>query len=195
MSVQCFLIKESNLVRFSLRRYFSDHTELPQCSATGWYHDAETRLGEFEKSASPVIDSFPHDDPGWPKTCACGFVFRPDDQWQLFENTLWLDSRTGKLVTLGESDPGAMYMADWDWMTKSGSIHWEKRGGGPHLIVKLPGGHYWDVDSKSRNGDGWTRSGEPPNVTANPSIGIYGAKEGEPWRYHGFLREGRLDPC
>jgi len=179
-------------MRVALRRYVVD--DALKCASSGYYHDAETPLGEFHKADVPPLDKFPREDLRWPQACKCGFAFRPTDNWQVFDNKLWRDSRNGKLVTLDEAEPGAMYAANW-MSGMGGSIHWEKRGGGPHLIVKLPGGHYWDVDSKSRNGDGWTRTGEPPNVTASPSIGIYGAEEGEPWRYHGFLKDGKLDPC
>lgn len=58
----------------------------------------------------------------------------------------------------------------------------------PPLCVALPGGHWFNVDSQaSDSGEthGWTITGEPPNVTANPSINAVGD-------YHGWLRDGVL---
>ncbi len=88
---------------------------------------------------------------------------------------------TGELLPLRGAPAGAMWLAPWysEW----GSQFWKERGGGPHLIVKTPGGE-WDVDSEASNGPGWQRSGEPPNVTATPSILCN--------QYHGWLREGKL---
>jgi hypothetical protein len=91
--------------------------------------------------------------------------------------------------------PGAMWYAPW--LSAFGSVHFQalpeeirKRG---NLIVKVPHGH-WNIDSKSSNGTGWTRTGEPPVVTARPSIGIPGA-QGQQWIYHGWLTDGELIPC
>lgn len=64
------------------------------------------------------------------------------------------------------------------------------------LHVKLPGtkhGSDWDIDlgriCKERgditNHPVWTREGEPPNVTAHPSINWVG-------HYHGWLQDGAL---
>jgi hypothetical protein len=64
---------------------------------------------------------------------------------------------------------------------------------GKCLVVRTPGGD-WIVDAKAIDGNGWTRTGTPPKVTANPSIGI-GHEEGKPWTYHGWLRDGHLVEC
>jgi hypothetical protein len=72
------------------------------------------------------------------------------------------------------------------------------------LCVKIPGGSAgseWNVDrgrllnesmieqGKPRRFPAWTRTGEPPNVTANPSINWVGF-------YHGWLKNGVLtDDC
>lgn len=74
----------------------------------------------------------------------------------------------------------------------AGAMYFTRSGG---LVVRTPGGD-WHVDGPSKNGGRWTRSGEPPNVTANPSIlqqnpSVYcGTRE-----YHGFLRNGVLEEC
>ncbi len=105
-----------------------------------------------------------------------------------------LNPATGQVYAeWGYVPPGAMWFAPWLTNLRD-SIHFEAlpadvRAKG-HLLVKTPGGD-WDVDSKSANGTGWTRTGEPPLVTARPSIGV-------PWpemKYHGFLSDGFLVPC
>jgi hypothetical protein len=91
---------------------------------------------------------------------------------------------------------GEVILADPDLpigaMFYSNELYDIKRGVGPDgkcLYVVTPGGH-WPVDHPSSdNGPGWTRTGEPPNVTASPSINFVG-------RYHGFLQNGVLtDDC
>ena len=54
------------------------------------------------------------------------------------------------------------------------------------IVVCVPGGAHWIVDSKANNmnGHGWTVTGQVPNITCNPSIGIS--------KYHGWLKEGIL---
>lgn len=52
------------------------------------------------------------------------------------------------------------------------------------LMVQTPGGP-WFMDGRSRSGDGWTITGEPPNLTVTPSINVIGS-------YHGWLTNGVL---
>lgn len=60
-----------------------------------------------------------------------------------------------------------------------------------HLIVVTPGGA-WCVDCPATGSEaGWTRTGVPPAVTAQPSI----RSGSEPLEYHGWLRDGRLVEC
>lgn len=76
---------------------------------------------------------------------------------------------------------------------------------GKHLVVVLPDGHWWHVDSTPSNGGRWTRSGTPPIITATPSILTYKPvweMDGETWKvvsneesYHGFLTNGFLESC
>jgi hypothetical protein len=82
--------------------------------------------------------------------------------------------------------------------------HWAdacKRPDGRCLVVKVPGrdgagnvrGFLWPIDHPSSGGGpGWTRTGEPPNVTASPSINYAMGALG----YHGWLQDGVLtDDC
>jgi hypothetical protein len=54
----------------------------------------------------------------------------------------------------------------------------------PPICVMTPNGHEWIVDQVSTNGQGWTVTGEAPNITCHPSIQVPG--------YHGFLRNGEF---
>lgn len=54
----------------------------------------------------------------------------------------------------------------------------------PPILIVGPGGEEWEIDRKSSNGDGWTVTGEWPNLTCSPSIVLTG--------YHGFLQNGQF---
>lgn len=60
-----------------------------------------------------------------------------------------------------------------DWSTKRAPI-----------CVVCPNGEKWEIDRKSSNGDGWTVTGDLPNITCAPSI-VAGD-------YHGWLRSGEF---
>lgn len=59
----------------------------------------------------------------------------------------------------------------------------------PPIIVVCPGRGHWCPDQGSSNGDGWTVTGEVPNITASPSIWV-SQGEGAPREYHGWLQNG-----
>ncbi len=56
----------------------------------------------------------------------------------------------------------------------------------PPICIVGPNGEEWEIDRKSSNGDGWTVTGEWPNLTCSPSIVLKG--------YHGFLQNGQFTP-
>lgn len=72
------------------------------------------------------------------------------------------------------------YLRDWD-------------GKRPPIAVMCPDGTPWVIDERYGRDDatghrvnqGWTVTGDPPNITAMPSINVVG-------RYHGWLRDGVL---
>ena len=80
---------------------------------------------------------------------------------------------------------------------KPGAMWWEDSGH-TELMVKLPSNSEWNIDrgriiNAQRPGQAtlpqWIRTGEPPKVTAHPSINHVG-------QYHGFLKAGILtDDC
>jgi len=131
------------------------------------------------------------EDPRWPWHCPCGYKFTPEDEWQVFTNLIYKRKDTGELMTLQESPPGAMWDADWmhDLIEYYGSDHrGERLDDGMILVVKTPAGE-WLIDgpSSDKPSKRWTRSGVPPLITVQGSIGI-----GSPQKYHGMLIEGVL---
>jgi hypothetical protein len=124
-------------------------------------------------------------DPRWPKACGCGYAFAADDAWQLNEHQLYRRSDSGELTTIADAPAGAMYDAHW-YKHPSDRAKLD----GLNLVVKTPEGD-WHIDGPSNNGNGWTRTGVPPNITCSPSIGIGGVNK--PQRMHGWLRNGVLD--
>lgn len=174
--IQCFLIERTNTARESLRRFtFGDSKP---CAGTLSGHSASVVIAAvvpFESEwEGDGTKQHPRDDPRWPVACErCGYVFTPEDQWQHNLDRLYRNPIDGALHRPREAPVGAMWLELW---------HDE-----PHLVVMTPGGE-WDIDGPARNGGGWSRTGEPPLVTANPSILI-----GD--RYHGWLRDGFLVEC
>lgn len=186
MVIDCFFLEPTDFVEQSLRRFvFSDKAT---CVGRLGYHDAKVVLGvlpwDDTESNGRGDDSFDHEDPRWPKTCSCGYEFKSDDQWQHNRIRLFVRKDTGEKMTLHAAPSGAMWYADWypDELKRAPD--------GRVLVVKTPAGD-WNVDSKSSNGPGWTRTGTPPKVTATPSIGIGTNPDGS-WKYHGWLRDGKL---
>lgn len=191
--IQCHLLtKVANHGRMCLRRYATGANE--KCGQSGYgYHDAEALIGDIENAVPGRDKHHDHADPRWPKKCVCGYEFKDTDSWQYNEDQLWRRD-TGELLRLHDAAPGDMWLADW-YAPQSGSKFHQARGGGPHLIVLCPGRHHWDVDNKSSNGEGWTRQGEPPNVSAIPSIGVWKANSTTEFAYHGYLTNGWLESC
>ena len=188
---ECFMIEPTDIVARELRRYVG--TDRGKCPGRWGYHNASVEIDRLQKAqprpgqAEPAVpvDLIPKDDPRWPKVCpACGYEFQSHDPYQVNDHRLYNNAVRGVLCKLSEAPVGAMWFTDW--MANHGSKYWHERGGGPHLIVMTPAGE-WDTDMPANNGDGWERSGIPPLVTAHPSIGI-----GNPYRYHGWLRHGKL---
>lgn len=71
--------------------------------------------------------------------------------------------------------------------------YWRDNAGRKPIVVMLPGRNYFLVDGKgfSRERghfDCWTVTGVPPALTVSPSIDMTG-------RWHGWLRDGVLDPA
>lgn len=144
------------------------------------YHQARVEVARTDQPREKLLAESGKgsyaDDPRWPTHCACGYAFADDDEWQVMPERLY-DTESG------EQEPGDLYWATWGGLSKD-KRKWEE--GIPHLHGVCPNGVHWDIDGPSSNGNGWTRTGEPPNITASPSILVPG--------YHGFLQNGEWTP-
>jgi hypothetical protein len=102
-------------------------------------------------------------------------------------------------TTTGELEAGSMY-----WNTSlPENFHWDDHKG-PHLMVVLPNGHHWCVDSRASNCDMpddrkhrcWVRHGNPEtgdvHVDKRGVTCKAGAGSIKSGNYHGFLHNGYL---
>ncbi len=210
--VQCVFLEETKMVEQRLRRYTREGGECPDIKNWGT-HDAWTKIGEVAKDGqdggndvNQNIDpgqTYPvsYDDPRWPTQCSCGFKFPDSVGRQYFPQTLYRVKGTDTLVTLRNAPAGAMWYADW-YGTKGPDGH--------SLVVKLPNGSDWLIDSRASNctmpqdnvHQCWVRHGEVPNITVDKNghtcaagAGSISSREGKPDYYHGFLRNGFLEEC
>jgi len=185
-AIACFWLDPVPFARRTLRRY---HPGAGRDCRGGRlsYHNAEVTIEErvpwAEAHHGLGDDSHDHDDPRWPVACACGYVFAPEDAWQHNLHRLFERSDGLTPATLQDAPPGAMWDAAWMGADCRGPD-------GLALCLRTPGGD-WLVDGQSSGGGRWSRSGKPPEVTANPSIliGSPGIGSGV---YHGWLRAGVL---
>lgn len=100
-------------------------------------------------------------------------IFTPGMAWfePWYYDPTGESQRAGKYVMCEKGDPFLSVHYWRDWADKRAPI-----------CVVCPNGEQWEIDRKSRDGDGWTVTGELPNITCSPSIVVDG--------YHGFLRDG-----
>lgn len=186
MPWKVILLTETGRARLALRRYAAD-LKAP-CSA-GYYHEALTVIG----SAPITIDAEgnwdvdmpqpPPTDPRWPARCACGYEFTEADNRQLLPKLLYTRQDTGAELTQEEAEPGMMWRTWWF------EDFW--RGPDGHCYTMcLPGNGEWTIDGPSSNGQGWQRTGEPPNITVRPSILSHGSATRK--EYHGWVTDGVL---
>lgn len=189
---RCFWITPTDRARYSLRRY-KHRYGANDCPGPYGYHNAETQLGIGPEmtsvdeegrvfSASPSVQEYLIDY-RWPKQCSCGYVFQPDDEWQVNTHQLFSSGTPLGDMTMYEAPAGAMFEADWvrknsNWTGSDGKC----------LAVKLPpgGAHdIWLIDGPSSSGGKWTRVGSVlPDISVTPSILTD--------KYHGFLTNGVL---
>lgn len=176
--MQARLIREVGTITH-LRRY-SRQAAAAECPATGHYHNASAEVARDERPVGGIIH-VPDGkgeyagDPRWPVRCeACSYVFAEDDEWQVF---------TRRRYDTASERPEA---GDLFWLPAHGAD-----GEHPTLMAICPNGASWNIDGRSSNGPGWTRTGDPPNITVAPSIWVqWPGPEG----YHGFLQNGVWTP-
>lgn len=207
--IRCFLLEETGRVAINLRRYHStDLAGQDICLDvnSGGYHNASIHIGdepaEYNEQGYIIngIKSVPaHDDPRWPTSCICGYVFQEKDEWQRFTQRLYRRVDTGEEMILRNAPAGAMWYAEWlDKMYTPQGEH--------VLMVKTPGGD-WVIDGRASNcgmpddekqerHHCWVRHGTPPDITVSKQGGptcSAGAGSILCGSYHGFLREGYLE--
>lgn len=200
--IKCFLLEPTKLYQCELRRYRSDWRDnepKAPCALPMGYHDASVLITpQIELAEQPASSSngLPHDDPRWPTACGCGYVFRPEDEWQVNWSTLYRRSDTSELVTLREAPAGAIWDAVWypeKW----------RRSDGHFYICRTPGGE-WSIDGKCSNctrpnepHECWVRHGVAPNLHVDKAGNTCAAGAGSiiAGGWHGFLHNGFLVQC
>lgn len=210
MTVQTFWLEPTNDVAVGLRRY-SDGEGGMDC-AHG-YHSAlvYTGLEPADRTADGYLAPRPmvENDPRWPTHCGepdCGYEFRDIDHWQMWQEQVYRRTDTDELRVLHQgapapeapaAEPGACWNASWM------PVNW--RGpDGIALMVRLPDGHDWHVDSRASNCGRpdddvhhcWVRHGDPREchvtVDKNGDTCQAGAGSIQSPGWHGFLRDGWL---
>ena len=196
----CYLLTPTDDVVVSLRRFVFTRDGAPKCGRkearypgaeelTYESHDAETNISSETGTIESSLDgdhtgrTVSHEDPRWPVTCACSYVFQEGDSWQENRTRLYKRSDNGALTTIGNAPVGALY----DSGTFKDVDGYQRNGDGMSLVCKTPAGE-WLMDGPASNGPGWQRTGTPPDINVTPSIGI-----GNPMRMHGWLRNGWLE--
>lgn len=186
--IQCFMIEETERQWHSFMRF-----EAGRCSKYGEYHHAMAYEDDVESSLPPRIPV--QGDPRLPTHCECGHEFAPNTI-STSAGKWYRDPRNGNSFRqLAQAPHGAMVYAPYllnDKAQLSPEYVQDHMGKRDPIIVMLPDGGFWCVDQKARwngtlHGTGWRTTGEAPAITANPSI--------RTTRYHGFLRNGVLEPC
>ena len=201
-ATQTFWIEPTEHARAGLRRYARSMGSGGWTCDVGW-HEAKVWVGQedavFDQGGRFLVQpqTTPHNDQLWPRVCErdCGYVFTEDDPWQELRELLYQRAvAPGETFTRREAPVGAMWDAWW--------LPW--RGlDGISLMVRLPNGNDWSVDSKARNctlpGQEhfcWVRHDEPKRarvtVDKNGQTCSAGAGSIASDDYHGFLMAGVL---
>lgn len=208
--IPCVFYSATPLIRLYLRRFIMDG-DCPHdygdgcrrcCNAMVPFMDVTGEKDErgvfinYNGAADP-------EDARWPKACeGCGREFLPTHYRQVHIQHLYQHPE-GELVAIDKLPVGAMWYQDFGHRPASrfllaraalnnrpvppdGILDTDRF---PHLFVRTPGG-VWDMDTIATNGDGWELTGEPPKITAHPSIQH---STGNQW--HGWLKNGVLSEC
>jgi hypothetical protein len=196
MPWRCFLVEPAGVADLYLRRFTFGSNQ--KCPASGYGHNAKSEKPFLTVSEQPPQRTAPEEekmywpshedrrppqnDPRWPICCrneGCFYRFAPEDEWQVSPDHYYrrVDEPT-TMYTERDLPPGAMFDAFW--------LPWTGQDGKSMSVILPPGGmvNVWHIDGEARSGGHWTREGEPPNITASPSI--------KSSRYHGFLQNGTL---
>lgn len=207
--VKCFWLERTYKCSQALRVYERTEQDCPQ--GMNGYHEATTPLPDgdlmdhpnypdraVQRVATKASDAeLIAQHGGYPTHCTCGYEFSPKAEQHIFYRMLY-KREDGSLTSVEKAEPGAMWNA---WYHPS---VW--RGpDGRSIMVKLPDGSEWCVDSRAANctmkdddvHKCWIRHGEPPNLTVDKNGFTCAAGAGSIATngYHGFLRGGYLESC
>lgn len=196
--IKCFWLEPTTYSLRFLRRY-SSGSECAVCPQG--YHDAVVFIGEFPSiedaegyQSNPDASEYKLDN-RWPTQAPCGYIFLPEDEWQVNTEKVY-KSGDGSDYTLRQAPAGAMWNAFWmkHLLVKSPD--------GLCPVVRCPGGGDWTIDSRANNctmpNDNehrcWIRHGVVPNLTVdkNGKTCAAGAGSIQTSNWHGFLRDGFL---
>lgn len=192
---RCFVVERSDFVRRSLRRYGVAGSTCPTTfPGSMTYHNAEVVTDpELPAVIHPPVGRMPDaeemEDARWPKICACGYAFHPEDHWQVNLDALYGGAPDGNRYRLRDLPPGAIWRADW-----LEQIHDNPYADpfGRAWALMMPCGIEWMIYGHSsgdagQKGPKWDVRGTVPNITVRPSINLMG-------RYHGFVENGIVLP-
>ena len=193
MAWRCFMVRESDFVQIYLRRYSAGVYACPTTfPGSVTYHNAEVIIDPQAPAAEHELvgkspDAEMKADPRWPKHCACGRAFHPEDYWQYNVDHLYEGSPDGKLYRLRDLPPGAIWRATW--MEDIQENPYSNPAGEVYALM-LPSGNEWLIYGKASNSNKkWNVEGELPGITVTPSI----LQEG---KYHGYVKNGLVtDDC
>lgn len=211
--MKVFLIEETDREKVYLRRYRGGDAK--PCAKSGHYCDGAFFVAEaaIKRTVDGCIavrdDAPPASDPRWPLACdACGVPFAADDPRQLFGRTIYRRPDTGEEMLLKDAPPGAVWNAWWIAERRSArGCGYMVGPDGRSLVVRLPDGSDWMIDSRARNCTMpndldhfcWVRHGRPEDgtlhVDKNGRTCAAGAGSIDSGGWHGFLRGGELRRC
>lgn len=196
---------------FTKLRVYESGEGVPPCPLNPGqysYHNAETPV--LAMQTVPLDQDLPSSgmtgeyegDARWPTACDCGRVFTAQAHRMVRHNRLIRRIDTGETFEgYGALPVGAVWNAYWmegrSWRGPDGRS----------LVVKLPDGTDWIIDSRANNctmpddkvHKCWVRHGRPEDgtlhVDKNGHTCAAGAGSIATSGYHGFLHHGELRAC
>lgn len=198
MNIKCFLLEVSGERNMYFRRYASATTEEKNCPIGLGYHNAEVFFDTIPDTERYIHD-YDHSDSRWPTTCKCGYIFKEEDEWQIFNSHVYIRKDTGERYDQQNFPVGATWRVTW-YEDMEGCRGLDGQCWG----VQTPGG-LWVIDQRASNCTRpednvhkcWCRHGEAPNFTVDKNGNTCSAGGGSIVirQYHGFLINGELTDC
>lgn len=214
MGHKVFFIAPTERQKLYLRRYRASG----DTSCAGSYCNAMTYIGDAPIVRTPdgsveVCDDLKPlpSDSRWPTKCeSCGAPFAPTDPYQLFTQPIYCSIDGSQEMTLRDAPAGAVWNAWWiadRRRQEQRGCGWMVGPDGRSLVVRMPDGSDWMIDSRARNctlrDDDihfcWVRHGKPEDGTLHVDKSGHtcaaGAGSIDTGKWHGFLHGGELRSC